>query len=59
MDGYKLQYFFLGLSFIGWMLLCLLTLGIGFLWLIPYIQVTYAKFYLNLKEQSTLEITEG
>ena len=59
MDGHKLQYFLLGLSFIGWMLLCLLTLGIGFLWLIPYIQVTYAKFYLNLKEQSNLEITEG
>ena len=59
MDGYKLQYFLLGLSFIGWMLLCLLTLGIGFLWLIPYIQVTYAKFYLNLKEQNNLEKTEG
>ena len=59
MDGHKLQYFLLGFSFIGWMLLCLLTLGIGFLWLIPYIQVTYAKFYLNLKEQNNLEITEG
>ena len=49
MDGYKWKYFCLNLRFIGWALLCLLTLGIGFLWLIPYIQVSLAKFYDDIK----------
>lgn len=33
MNGYKGKYFLMQLSFIGWALLCLLTVGIGFLWL--------------------------
>ena len=37
------------LRFIGWVLLCILTLGIGFLWLSPYIQISYAKFYEDIK----------
>jgi len=49
MDGYKWKYFCLNLRFIGWALLCILTLGIGFLWLIPYMQVSYAKFYDDVK----------
>ena len=49
MDGYKWKYFCLMLRFLGWALLCILTLGIGFLWLIPYIQVTVAKFYDDVK----------
>ncbi len=49
MDGYKWKYFCLGLRFVGWALLCILTLGIGFLWLLPYIQVSQAKFYDDLK----------
>ena len=54
MDGYKWKYFCLGLRFIGWALLCVLTLGIGFLWLSPYIQVSYAKFYEDLKLNQTV-----
>jgi uncharacterized membrane protein len=50
MYGYKWKYFRLALRFLGWALLCILTLGIGFLWLIPYIQVTCAKFYDDIKE---------
>ena len=49
MDGYKWKYFCLGLRFIGWALLCIRTLGIGFLWLSPYIQISYAKFYEDIK----------
>lgn len=49
MNGYKWKYFCLGLRFIGWALLCILTLGIGFLWLSPYIQISYAKFYEDIK----------
>lgn len=49
MDGYKWEYFKLCLRFIPWVLLCILTLGIGFLWLFPWIQVTSAKFYEEVK----------
>jgi uncharacterized membrane protein len=49
MAGYKWKYFCLGLRFLGWVLLCILTLGIGFLWLIPYMQVSMAKFYDDVK----------
>ena len=49
MDGYKMKLFLLLLSFIGWALLCILSLGIGFLWLMPYIQVTLVKFYDEIK----------
>ncbi len=54
MNGYKWKYFCLGLRFIGWALLCILTLGIGFLWLSPYIQVSYAKFYEDLKNNQAV-----
>jgi hypothetical protein len=30
-------------------ILCILTLGIGFLWLIPYVHVTMAKFYDDVR----------
>ena len=49
MNGYKWKYFRLGLRFLGLALLCILTLGIGFLWLAPYMQVTMAKFYDDIK----------
>ncbi|MCM2980360.1 DUF975 family protein [Niallia circulans] len=48
MKGYKGKYFLLNLSFIGWGILCLFTLGIGFLWLAPYIYTSNATFYQNL-----------
>lgn len=51
MKGHKMKLFLLDLSFIGWAYLCLLfTLGIGMLWLIPYIQTSRAAFYEDLKE---------
>jgi uncharacterized membrane protein len=45
MKGHKLDLFFLWLSFIGWTILAILTLGIGFLWLSPYVGTTTAHFY--------------
>jgi uncharacterized membrane protein len=45
MDGRKGEYFVFSLRFIGWSILCVFTLLIGFLWLIPYMQVSFAKFY--------------
>ena len=49
MKGHKMDYFILSIRFIPWALLCILTLGIGFFWLGPYIHVTYANFYDALK----------
>lgn len=49
MYGYKAKFFWLSLRFLLWSLLCLLTLGIGFLWLIPYMQITFAKFYDDIR----------
>lgn len=48
MNGNKYRYFCFLCRFIGWFLLCILTLGIGFLWLIPYFNVSNAKFYDTL-----------
>jgi uncharacterized membrane protein len=45
MDGHKFDLFCLVLSFIGWDLLNLLTLGIDSLWLIPYKNAAHAAFY--------------
>ena len=45
MQGYKWKYFLLNLSFIGWGILSLFTLGIGLLWLTPYITTSLASFY--------------
>lgn len=47
MQGQKWRYFVLGLSFMGWALLCVLTLFIGFLWLDPYMHATFSAFYLE------------
>lgn len=46
--GNRRRLFSLQLSFIPHQLLCLLTLGIGSLWLKPYMHMTYTMFYLNL-----------
>lgn len=49
MNGYKWKYFCLSCRFIGWSILCLFTFGIGLLWLIPYMQVSFAKFHDDIK----------
>jgi uncharacterized membrane protein len=50
MNGYKLKLFFLHLSFIGWALLCVVTIGIGYLWLSPYVTLSVSNFYEDLKK---------
>lgn len=51
MDGHKWDLFCLELSFIGWAFLCVFTLGIGYLWLIPYMSTSYAAFYEDVKAE--------
>ncbi|MBR5479174.1 MAG: DUF975 family protein [Clostridia bacterium] len=49
MKGNKWRLFKLEFSFIGWFLLCILTLGLGTFFLMPYINAANAEFYAELK----------
>lgn len=51
MKGHKFDLFWLFLSFIGWSILCIFTLGIGYLWLMPYMMTTMAAFYQEVKTE--------
>lgn len=48
MTGNRGKLFVLQLSFIGWAILAVFTFGIGYLWLIPYIQFAMIAFYKAL-----------
>lgn len=51
MYGHRMRLFILGLSFIGWFFLCIITLGIASLWVVPYYGTARAKFYIDLKAE--------
>ena len=48
MDGSKFRFFYLIASFIPLMLLGQLSFGIAYLWLLPYMCITIAEFFLDL-----------
>ena len=52
MKGHKWELFLLDLSYIGWLLLGLLSLGIGLLWIIPWMNMARVKFYEELKRET-------
>ena len=54
MRGYKFDLFWLLLSFIGWGILNIFTLGIGTLWLVPYMETSMAAFYGEVKNDYEL-----
>lgn len=49
MRGNRCRYFGLGLSFLGILALAYMSLGIGMLWIVPYLICTNVFFYLDLK----------
>jgi uncharacterized membrane protein len=55
MKGHKMQLFLLYLSFIGWAILAILTLGIGYLFLFPYMYTTVAHYYEDLKLEASYQ----
>ena len=55
MQGHKMDLFVLSLSFIGWMILGVFTFGILYIWLVPYMSVTLANFYNDIKKQQKKE----
>ena len=52
MKGNRFRLFCLQFSFFGWALLSVLSLGIGFLWLEPYMQAAAAAFYMDVTGRS-------
>ena len=49
MDGHRMDLLWLYVTFIGWGILCILSLGIGYFWLAPYMQSSMAQFYEDVK----------
>ena len=55
MQGRRWKLFCLYLSFIGWGILSILTFGIGFLWLAPYMNASIAAFYEDARAEYEAE----
>lgn len=58
MSGQKWNLFVLDLTFIGWILLSILTAGIGMIFVEPYMSTTRAAYYEDLKNEKLVEETE-
>ncbi len=50
MKGNVLRYLYMIISFVGYYLLAVFSLGIALLWVFPYQMMTMVKFYNDLKE---------
>ena len=55
MQGRRWKLFCLYLSFIGWGILSILTFGIGFLWLVPYMNASVTAFYEDARAEYEAE----
>lgn len=49
MKGRKWDFFCLNLRFLGWILLSILTCGIGYIFLLPYMMATFQNYYRKLR----------
>jgi uncharacterized membrane protein len=54
MNGHKMRFFEMWLSFLGWFILGIFTAGLGMLYAIPYYRSAKANFYLDLKENYSM-----
>ena len=55
MQGHRWSYIWLQFTFIGWIFLAIFTLGIGYFWLMPYMQFATIAFYENLAGKKSSE----
>ena len=55
MEGHKMKLFVLDLTFLGWILLGIITCGLGLLWIEPYMVMAHAAFYETLKKEQVTE----
>lgn len=49
MNGHKMDYFILQLSFIGWALLGTITFGLAYIYVVPYMTASQMNFYHAIK----------
>jgi len=54
MNGHRFEYFYLQLTFIGWILLTGITFGLVIFYLEPYMYTTFASYYDNLLGDKTV-----
>lgn len=50
MNGHKMEYFVLVLSFFGWILLGTITFSLGMIYVMPYQNLTFANYYLEVEK---------
>ena len=58
MNGHKMDLFLLQLSFIGWHILSVFTLGILEIWILPWQKISETKFMLEIKDKFENEQAE-
>jgi uncharacterized membrane protein len=58
MDGHKAELFGIYLVFLLLGIVCLITLGIGFLFLIPYMRIVLTHFYFKVRGEDPNELKE-
>jgi len=58
MKGHKWALFCLYFSYIGWIILSILTFGILFLWVKPKMDMAHYEFYLDLKTGRRSEVAD-
>lgn len=51
MKGHRIEFVLLVLSFLGWLVFGLFTLGLLYLWVVPYMSVTLSNFYNEIKDE--------
>lgn len=55
MKGHKWELFVIHLSFILWEILGVFTLGIAYIYILPYMSATVANFYQKIKRQPEVQ----
>ncbi len=58
MNGYKMDYFVFNLSFIGWYLLAIPTLGLILIYVLPYVKVSQVLYYEELKKVQDVNLVQ-
>ena len=56
--GHRVEYYGLVISFVPWILLGILTLGILYIWLIPYTKIATTNLYARLDGQANFDAKE-
>ena len=57
--GHRVEYYGMIFSFIGWFILGLLTLGILYIWIVPYVIISMANMYRTWINEAKFEATEN